>query len=103
MSKKNNQYSKELKAVNMYIDSGMSALQVAKILNVKCKTQIQRWVKLYEDKGNTAFDEENRGKATGPRKGKSKTKFHSVEEELNYLRMENEFLKKLYSLSEKEK
>ncbi|MDS1001900.1 transposase [Clostridium sporogenes] len=40
MSKKNNQYSKELKlkAVNMYIDSGMSALQVAKILNVKCKT-----------------------------------------------------------------
>lgn len=105
MTKKYNKYSKELKlkAVDMYINEGMSAVSVARALDIKSKTQVQRWVDLYNSNGKSAFDKETRGKATGPRKGRSKTKFNSVEEELNYLRMENEFLKKLYTLSEKKK
>ncbi|MER3123674.1 hypothetical protein ABQG71_21275, partial [Bacillus altitudinis] len=67
------------------------------------KTQVQRWVKLYNAKGETAFDEETRGRATGPKKNRYKAKFNSLEKELNYLRMENEFLKKMHSLSVKEK
>jgi transposase len=105
MSKKNNKYIRELKlqAVDMYINQGMSAAYVAKTLNIKNRTQVQRWVNLYKSKGDTAFDEETRGKAPGPTKGRPKTKFSSVEEELKYLRMENEFLKKLHPLSGKKK
>lgn len=105
MSKKYNKYNKEvkLKAVDMYINKGMSAISVARTLNIKSKTQVQRWVELYNIKGKSAFDEETRGKAVGSRKGRSKTKFNSIEEELNYLRMENEFLKKLHTLSGKKK
>ena len=87
----------------MYINEGMSAISVARALDIKNKTQVQRWVDLFNSKGKSAFDEETRGKAKGPKKGRPKTKFNSVEEELNYLRMENEFLKKLYTLSGKKK
>ncbi|MFL1471605.1 transposase [Paraclostridium bifermentans] len=103
MVEKNNRYSKELKlqAVNMYINEGLSYLRVAQILNIKNKTQVQRWVSLYKDKGKTAFDEETRGKCNHAMKGRPKTQFKSIEEELKYLRMENEFLKKLSALSDK--
>lgn len=87
----------------MYINEGMSALSVAHALNIKNKTQVQRWVELFNSKGNSAFDEENRGRAKGSHKGRPKTKFKSIEEELDYLCMENEFLKKLYALSGKKK
>ena len=87
----------------MYINEGMSALSVARTLNIKNKTQVQRWVELFNSKGKFAFDEETRGRAKGPHKGRPKTKFNSVEEELDYLRMENKFLKKLYALSGKKK
>jgi transposase len=102
---KNNRYSKELKlqAVNMYINEGMSAVSVAQALDIRNKTQVQRWADLYNSKGKSAFDGETRGKAKGLKKGRPKIKFNSVEEELNYLRMENEFLKKLYTLSGKKK
>lgn len=105
MIKKNNKYDKELKlkAVNMYINEGLSYLRVAEILNIKNKTQVQRWVSLYNNKGIKAFDQETRGKSRNTRKGRPKTQFKSVEEELKYLRMENEFLKKLSALSDKRK
>ena len=105
MSKKYNKYSKEvkLKAVDMYINEGISAVNVARTLNIKNKTQVQRWVELFNSKGESAFDEETRGRFKGPRKGRPKIKFDSIEDELNYLRMENEFLKKLYTLSGKKK
>jgi len=66
-------------------------------------SQVQRWVSLYNDKGETVFDEETRGKYKLVRNGRPKTQFKSVEEELKYLRMENEFLKKLSALSHKRK
>ncbi|QYE99338.1 transposase [Paraclostridium sordellii] len=105
MNKKYNKYDKELKlkAVDMYLNEEMSSIRVAKTLGIKNKKQVQDWTKLYNAKVRTAFDEETRGKASGARKGRPKTKFSSLEEELNYLPMENEYLKKLHSLSEKKK
>lgn len=105
MSRKNNKYTKEfkLRAVDMYINQEMSAVCVAQTLNIKSKTQVQKWVELYKAKGDTAFDEETRGRALGSKKGRPKTKFDSLEEEIKYLRMENEFLKKLHALSGKKK
>ncbi|CEP80289.1 transposase [Paraclostridium sordellii] len=81
----------------------MSSAYVAKTLGIKNKKQVQDWTKSYNIKGSTAFDEETRGKASGFRKGQPKAKLNSLEEELNYLRMENEYLKKLHFLSEKKK
>ncbi|MFU7518254.1 hypothetical protein AB4668_21230, partial [Clostridium sp. HCS.1] len=67
------------------------------------KKRVYDWVKKYQAEGDKAFDIENRGKkskiqANGSRKGRPKTKFSSIEEEVEYLRMENEFLKKLQAL-----
>ncbi len=103
MPRKNNTYSKELKlkAVKMYINQYIGAKSVANELGVTNKTQVQKWVKLYQEKGESAFDEETRGKAKGLRKGRPKAKFATLEEELQHLRMENEFLKKLKALREK--
>jgi transposase len=100
MSKKNNSYSKELKlqAVDMYLNQGLSQLLIVKELNIKSHTQVQNWLKSYSEKGNTAFDKETRGRVIGSRKGRPKTKFKSIKEELKYLRMENEFLKKVRAL-----
>lgn len=103
MSKRiNNKYTKEfkLKAVKMYLDEGLSYNQVALKLNIKSKTQVMNWVKQFQEKGATIFDIETRGRATGGKKSRPKTKFNSLEEEVEYLRMEVEFLKKLRALSQ---
>ena len=38
-------------------------------------------VDLYNSKDKSAFDEDTRGKANGPRKGRPKIKFNSVEDD----------------------
>lgn len=95
-------YNKDfkLKAIKMYLDEGFSSYQVASKLNIKSKTQVINWVKQFQEKGEASFDIENRGRATGGKKGRPKTKFKSLEEEVEYLRMEVEFLKKLRALSQ---
>ena len=103
MSKKNyNKYTKEfkLKAIKMYLDDGLSSYQVASKLNINSKTQVINWVKQFRENGENSFDIEMRGRATSGKKGRPKTKFNSLEEEVEYLRMEVEFLKKLRALSQ---
>jgi transposase-like protein len=101
MSRENNVYDKKLKlkAVSMYLNEGYSYKYIIKELGIKSDKQIQNWIKLFKEKGNTAFDHETRGKAQGGKKGRPKKYFNSVEEELKYLRMENEYLKKLNALT----
>jgi len=103
MPRNNNSYHKavKLRAIDMYINQHFGANTIVKELGLRNKTQVYSWVKQYQEKGESAFDEENRGKATGSHKGRPRTRFSSIEEELNYLRMENEFLKKLKALQEK--
>ncbi len=61
------------------------------------KKCLQRWEKMSESEGG--LKKERRGsKATGRPKG---LKFKSVEEEIAYLRAENEFLKELRALEAK--
>jgi transposase-like protein len=101
MSRKNNTYSKEikLKAVNMYLNGGHSYQSIATELNIKSKTQVEKWVNQFENLGESSFDVENRGKAKGVGKGRPKKNFSSLEEEVEYLRMENEYLKKLNEIT----
>lgn len=63
------------------------------------KKSLQRWRKIYKDKGENGLKQEHRGSgATGRPAGK---KFKSLDDELAYLRAENNFLKKLHALAEK--
>lgn len=63
------------------------------------KDTIRRWRLIYEKSGPEAFNEEKRGKnSVGRPKNLS---FKSMEEELEYLRMENYLLKKLRASAEK--
>lgn len=83
-------YSDEIKreAVRLVLEENMSVREVAKKLNIRNKTQVHSWVQRYE-KGESFS-------TTAFRKGKPKTKFSSVEEEMAYLKAEIAYLKKLY-------
>lgn len=63
------------------------------------KKCLQRWTKIVNIHGENGLKAERRGSgASGRPKGK---KFKSDEEELAYLRAENDFLKKLHALAAK--
>jgi len=63
------------------------------------KNSVWRWVKMVEKYGFGGLKEEHRGKNS---KGRSpKKKFKSEQEEIAYLRAENDFLKKLLALEKK--
>lgn len=84
------------KAVDMHFKKGMGIKTVAKELGLHHST-IQLWVRRYREEGAQGL-EEKRGKATGPLKGRPRTREQSVEAELYRLRAENEYLKKLWAL-----
>jgi transposase-like protein len=90
----NNRYSEDFKAeaVRLHVEEGMNPYQIARMLGIRSKTQVQQWVKKYQD---GALQEDLRGK-TAWRKGRPKTKFSSLEEELAYIKAENDYLKKRY-------
>lgn len=70
------------------------------VKNYAVKT-ISRWKKIYQEEGKLGLVKEKRGKnATGRPKAKE---FNSVEAELEYLRLENDFLKKLHALANSKK
>ncbi|MCS5422426.1 MULTISPECIES: transposase [Psychrilyobacter] len=97
MSEKYNKYSKEtkLKAVKKHLNDGFSYQTIANEMNIKSKTQVKKFKEL----GDTAFDTENRGRTKGVKKRRTKNNFSSLEEEVEYLRMEVEYLKKLKKIT----
>lgn len=62
------------------------------------KKAVGRWDKIYEELGNKGLTSSRRGHGA---KRRPKKKFKSLEEELCYLREENDFLKKLHALAAK--
>lgn len=62
------------------------------------KKSIARWKAVFAEAGVEGLEKENRGKGAGGRP--KKQKFKSLEEEVAYLREENDFLKKLRALAE---
>lgn len=78
----------KMQAIRLVVDENMSLREVAKELGIRNKTQVLNWVKNYK----SGMDFESQGL----RKGRPKAKFASMEEEMAYLRAENEYLKKLY-------
>jgi transposase len=94
------QYTEQLKgeAIRLY-ESGVSSREVAKQY-IRSKCQVLDWVKKSQNGGSL---EDGRGKNTFTfHKGRPKTKFASLEEELAYVKAENEYLKKQYPNLHKE-
>lgn len=93
------QYTEQLKneAIRLY-ESGVSSREVAKQLNIRSKCQVLVWVK----KSQKGVSLEDGRRQNTFHKGRPKTKFASLEEELAYVKAENEYLKKQYPNLHKE-
>jgi transposase-like protein len=86
-----------MEAIRLY-ESGLSSREVAKRLGMPSKRQILDWAEKHRN-GEPILDSREK---TAWRKGKPKTKFSSIEEELAYIKAENEYLKKQYPNLHKE-
>lgn len=102
MCREYSRYDKNLKlsVVKAYLKSNVSADMLAKEYGVKSDTQILDWVKKYKELGEKAFDKRRSSKNMILKKIKTvfNDKNISIKKENKYLRMENEYLKKLYIL-----
>lgn len=100
MAKQGQQYKKysiefKLQAVKMYLENGMGWDMVTKKLDLPSNRHIRRWVKAYRESGVLGL-EDQRGKKSGSRpKKKPSQKPMTLEEEVEYLRAQNELLKKI--------
>lgn len=96
MGRVNNKYPSELKikVVKRYLEGGYSIQDLAEEFGVPSKTQIHNWIKKYEELGDEAFKFETRGNPKDKRPIGSDFVFDNLEDELIFLRMENEYLKR---------
>lgn len=92
---KNNNYSIEFKedAVRRYLDGEGNYAQLARQLGIRDAKRLRTWVSKVRQ-GESL--EDMRGKASGVGKGRPRTKFDSLEEELAHVKAERDYLKKLY-------
>lgn len=93
MPKTRKNYSKEFKL--QVIDdrnSGMSLSSVADKYSIHT-SQVHDWTRKYNEYGDDSFIDK-RGKYDSPLRGRPRKKFKSIEEELEYAKLQNEYLKK---------
>ncbi len=83
----------KLEAVRLYEEGSLSYQTVAERMGIRNCSQVKQWVKKYRD--GSGF-EDGRGKSKGLIRGRPKTQFASVEEELIYVKAERDYLKKRY-------
>lgn len=92
---KNNSYSGEMKLEVVKAKlRGDSNSRIKKVFGIKSDTQIKTWIKKYNEFGEQALFDDKRGKASGVGQGRPRTKFDSIEEQIAFLKKENEWLKK---------
>lgn len=98
--RKNNKYSREfkLKVVKKYLEGNYSLQKIVDDFKIPSKTQVHAWLKSYEKDGENAFRFETRGNPKEKRVVKENFIFDNLEDEIRFLKMENEYLKKLCDL-----
>ena len=86
-------YSLELKieVVEKYLRGEGGQKKLTRDNGLKSRSQLRAWVKKYQAGELTVADVDKRGQGS---KGRRKTKFTNKTEELEYLKFENEYLKK---------
>lgn len=117
LSTKHGTYTGEFKVsvVEYMHNTGASIRKTAAHFNIPSFRSVAQWAAIYNEQGKDALYEEKRGraskmKAKKPQKPKSTkktnkktntTEYQELLAELEYLRMENEYLKKLQALVRK--
>lgn len=86
----NKKYSEEMKkeAVRLVTEENMSYREIARLLGIQNKSQVEVWVRRHRD--GKPLEQE------AIRQGRPRSKFASMEEEMAYLRAEIAYLKKRY-------
>lgn len=95
----NNQYSIELKLqiVKEYLEENMSYRELAEKYNLASSTQVVTWVKQYKEFGEEYFKTEHRGRKK--KNPKPNLESMTLEEQIEYLQLENCILKKAIALN----
>jgi transposase len=103
MGKIRKTYSKEYKldVVKKYLDEGWTKHEIMDHFHIS-SSMLHRWVTHYKNEGIQGL-EEKRGKTKGLRKGRPRKNPFTPEQELERLRAENEYLKKLLALRKRER
>ena len=103
MTRVNNRYTSDfkLKIVKKYLEGGVSIQEIAEEYNIPSKTQVHNWIKKYEKDGEKAFECETRGNPKTKIEAEKSFVFENLEDEINFLRLENEYLKKFCNLLKK--
>jgi transposase len=89
------EFSKGISPNQIFSDAGIDLQMFGKTYAKKC---LSRWRKIHEELGNDGLKSERRGSGAT---GRPVRTFKSPEDELHYLRAENDFLKKLHALAAK--
>ena len=89
------EFFKGISPSQIFADAGIDLEMFGKTYAKKC---LSRWRKIHEELGNDGLKSERRGSGATGRPAK---KFKSPDDELRYLRAENDFLKKLHALAAK--
>ncbi|MED0963154.1 transposase [Bacillus paramycoides] len=94
-------YSDELKiqVVKSYLNGAGSQSAIAKKYKLRSRTQLMNWVRKYQETGDISDLRGQNGGNSGLKnllKGRSRTKFDSIEEELEYYKAQVAYLKKQY-------
>ncbi|MEC3883508.1 IS3 family transposase [Halobacillus sp. HZG1] len=94
-------YSSEfkLKVITCIEDEGYSIREASALFHIPDYSMVRRWMRKWKNGGMGALASKRKGNVPMPNNKKTKKTFKSVEEELEYLRMENAYLKKLNGLS----
>ncbi|KOP68235.1 transposase [Bacillus sp. FJAT-18019] len=82
----------KLRAVQSYLGGSTSYQVLADKLGIRSCTQLKTWVRKHQN--GEKFDMRKGSK--GFMKGRSRTKFSSIEEERDYLKAQVDYLKKRY-------
>lgn len=106
----NNQYTVDFKvnAINVYQQEGLSLSATCLRFHIPSPSVLKKWLDKYKEQGETGLFIETRGrKAMAPKKPsrkttKPKTREQELEEQLEYLKLENQYLKKLQALIQQE-
>ncbi len=94
--------SLKLEAVKTFLKGEKSASIIAVDLGISSRRMVEKWVLIYEKFGEDGF-KDKRGKLTGPRKGRPKKDFNSLEEENKFLRAKVALLEALTKREVKKK
>lgn len=100
----NKSYSSEFKllVVEDMINSNLDYQETITKYDIKSRTQLKRWERIYLEEGSDGLFKERRGKKTGSNKGRPPKLEKKVEEDLieevQRLRAEVAYLKKLNAL-----